>query len=43
MGWHPAHRLSVIHHEDIATAVDLALGFRPRVATVHQARREGRL
>ena len=96
MGWHPARRLSVIHHEDIATAVELALtgamdgrvvnlsdeapltvhemaeivgasaqpsrepldnpwqgqvdaslarslGFRPRLATVHQAAREGRL
>jgi nucleoside-diphosphate-sugar epimerase len=25
MGWHPARKLSVIHHEDIATAIDLAL------------------
>ena len=25
MGWHPARKLSVIHHQDIATAVDLAL------------------
>ncbi|MET0929142.1 MAG: NAD(P)-dependent oxidoreductase [Aeromicrobium sp.] len=25
MGWHPARKLSVIHHEDIATAVKLAL------------------
>lgn len=25
MGWHPAQRLSVIHHADIATAFTLAL------------------
>ncbi|GAA4720684.1 NAD(P)-dependent oxidoreductase [Nocardioides conyzicola] len=25
MGWHPARKLSVIHHEDIATALELAL------------------
>lgn len=96
MGWHPAHKLSVIHHEDIATALELALtgvmdrrivniadespltayeiaqivgstyessgepladpwsghmdvslardlGFQPKVATAHQAMREGRL
>lgn len=96
MQWHPARQLSVIHHEDIATAIDLALegvmdgrvvniaddapltvyevaeivgstyeqssepltdpwqghvdvslarslGFQPKVATVYQAQREGRL
>ncbi len=26
MRWHPASRLSLIHHRDVATAVDLALG-----------------
>ena len=25
LGWHPAQRMSLIHHRDIATAVDLAL------------------
>ncbi len=25
MGWHPAQRLSVVHHADIASAVELAL------------------
>jgi len=25
LGWHPARKLSVIHHEDIATAITLAL------------------
>jgi nucleoside-diphosphate-sugar epimerase len=96
MKWHPAKKLSVIHHEDIATAIELALtgvmdtrvvniadespltiyeisqivgaipqssdeplvnpwighvdaslsrslGFQPKVATVYQAQREGKL
>jgi len=25
MKWHPAHKLSLVHHEDIATAFTLAL------------------